>query len=108
VDSSTLSRDGPLVNNDDGGEPVIPLYLLQEYPFVGRVLLSRRLADCPGVLPLPLLFPKGLRGPFPGEGNGPSPSTPVNCVCGCRIWRRIAGVVIFVDRVAGEEVQIEF
>ena len=76
------------------------------YPFVGRALLSRRLADCPGPLPFPLvLFLSELAGP--GEGNGPSPSTPVNCVCGCRIWRRIAGVVIFLDSVAGDEVQIQ-
>ena len=72
------------------------------YPFVGRALLSRRLADCPGPLPFPLvLFLSELAGA--GEGNGPSPSTPVNWVCGCRIWRRIAGVVI----VAGDEVQIQ-
>ena len=105
--SPTRNHDGPLVNDDDGGERVIHLYLLQKYPFAGRVLLSRRLADCPGLLllPFPLLFPRVL--PGPGEGNGPRPSTPVNCVCGCRIWRRIAGVVIFVDSVAGEEVQIQ-
>lgn len=76
--------------------------LLPKYPCVGRVLLSRRLAlaladgagwRLPWLPPFPNSVLPGL-----GEGNGPSASTPVNCVCGCRIWRR-AGVVIVLGLV---------